>query len=261
MSTFWIGTSGYNYKEWKGSFYPDDLADQGMLKYYAQRFPSVEINYTFYRMPNVRTLQGWAKETPDGFTFTLKAPRRITHELRLRDAGDPLTYFCDTAKTLKKKLGAMLFQLPPFLKKDLSRLKDFLGVLPSGQRVAFEFRNESWQVDEVYETLRAHGAMLCVTDTDEGDTPFVATADHGYVRLRRTHYDDADLRGWVERIAAQPLERTYVYFMHEDDALGTMFAQRLMELWRERTPTLIPSPPGDAQGRAKIARDRSRERS
>src|SRR5712692_2802874 len=131
------------------------------------------------------------------------------------------------------RLGVLLFQMPPYLKKELPRLTDFLGLLPAGLRAAFEFRNESWQSDDVYQALRARGAMLCVTDTDEGDTPFVVTSDWGYVRLRRTHYDDGDLRPWVERIAAQRLARTYVYFMHEDEALGTRFAQRLNELWRE----------------------------
>jgi uncharacterized protein YecE (DUF72 family) len=229
------GTSGYSYKEWCGHFYPDKLPASAMLRYYAERFATVEINNTFYRMPAEEMLARWLTEVPEHFTFTLKAPRRITHDKRLVAAEPDVTELLRRAATLGDKLGVLLFQLPPFLKKDLPRLKDFLGVLPSGQRVAFEFRNESWQADDVYQTLRAHGAVLCVTDTDEGDTPFVATSDHGYLRLRRTHYDDADLRGWVERIAAQSLERTYVYFMHEDDALGTKFAQRLTQLWRART--------------------------
>jgi uncharacterized protein YecE (DUF72 family) len=172
---------------------------------------------------------------PEHFAFTLKAPRRITHEKRLREAEENVAEFIRRAAALGGKLGVLLFQLPPFLKKDLPRLNDFLGVLPSGRRAAFEFRNESWQSEDVYDALRAHGAMLCVTDSDEGDTPFVATSNEGYVRLRRTHYDDKDLRGWVERIAAHKLERAYVYFMHEDDALGTGWAKRAMELWGERS--------------------------
>ena len=227
------GTSGYSYKEWLGSFYPEKLPASEMLRYYAGRFATVEINNTFYRMPAETMLARWAEEVPGNFAFTLKAPRRITHEKRLKEAGPEVAEFVRRAAALGDKLGVVLFQLPPFLKKDLPRLQDFLGALPSGPRVAMEFRNASWQDDEVYEALRARGAMLCVTDTDEGDTPFVATSDFGYIRLRRTHYDEADLRAWVERIAAQRLARTYVYFMHEDEALGTKFAQHINELWRD----------------------------
>jgi uncharacterized protein YecE (DUF72 family) len=230
------GTSGYSYKEWLGNFYPDKLPASEMLRYYAGRFATVEINNTFYRMPAEAMLARWADEVPEHFAFTLKAPRRITHDKRLREAEAEVAEFLRRAGALRDKLGVLLFQLPPFLKKDVARLKDFLGALPAGQRVAFEFRNAGWQDDEIYETLRAHGAMLCVTDTDEGDTPFVATSDGGYLRLRRTYYSDADLSAWVERIAAQPLARAYVYFMHEDEALGTKFAQRINELWQLRQP-------------------------
>jgi uncharacterized protein YecE (DUF72 family) len=226
------GTSGYSYKEWLGPFYPEKLPATAMLRYYAEHFATVEINNTFNRRPSESILARWAEEVPENFTFTLKAPRRITHEKRLREAASDVTEFLRRAAALGNKLGVLLFQLPPFLKKDVARLRDFLGTLPSDSRVAFEFRNASWHDEEVYETLRSGNAMLCVTDTDEGDTPFVATSDCGYVRLRRTHYGDDGLRAWVERIAAQRLARTYVYFMHEDEALGTRFAQRLNELWR-----------------------------
>jgi uncharacterized protein YecE (DUF72 family) len=228
------GTSGYSYKEWLGPFYPEKLPATAMLRYYAEHFATVEINNTFYRMPSESILLRWAEEVPDNFAFTLKAPRRITHVKRLHDVASEVTEFLRRAAALGNKLGVLLFQLPPFLKKDVARLRDFLGTLPSDSRVAFEFRNASWHDEEVYETLRSGNAMLCVTDTDEGDTPFVATSACGYVRLRRTHYDDDGLRAWVERIAAQRLARTYVYFMHEDEALGTRFAQRLNELWRDR---------------------------
>jgi uncharacterized protein YecE (DUF72 family) len=237
MATFWIGTSGYNYKEWKGPFYPPELADHAMLKYYAERFSTVEINYTFYRMPNVRTLQSWAKETPDGFTFTLKAPRRITHELRLRDAGDPLTYFCDTAKSLKKKLGALLFQLPPFLKKDVARLEDFLHQLPPGFRPAFEFRNQSWFADDVYECLRRFEAALCIAEHDEHGAPFEQTANFGYFRLRKPEYSDADLGAWAQRLAdaAVGWSDIFVYFKHEDAGKGPLFAAKLFNLLQADT--------------------------
>jgi uncharacterized protein YecE (DUF72 family) len=228
------GTSGYSYKEWCGHFYPEKLHADAMLRYYAERLPTVEINNTFYRMPAEDMLARWATEVPANFAFTLKAPQRITHQQRLKDSGPTVTEFIRRAAVLDDKLGVLLFQLPPFFKKDLPRLTDFLALLPAGQRVAFEFRNTSWHSDDVYAALRAHSAMLCVTDTDKGDTPFVATSDHGYLRLRRTHYDDADLSRWVDLIAAQPLVRAYVYFMHEDDALGTRFALRLTELWRAK---------------------------
>lgn len=226
------GTSGYSYKEWLGRFYPAGLPASDMLGHYARHFRTVEINNTFYRMPAAAMLARWREAVPEHFSFTLKAPRRITHEKRLRDAEPDVAELFRRAAELGDKLGVMLFQLPPFLRKDLPCLRDFLAVLPAGRRCAFEFRNISWQRDEVYDALRGHAAMLCVTDTEEGDTPFVATADCGYIRLRRTHYDEAALRAWVERIAARRLARTYVYFMHEDEARGTRFAQSLNALWR-----------------------------
>ena len=226
------GTSGYSYKEWLGHFYPEKLPASEMLRYYAGHFTTVEINNTFYRMPAEAMLARWAQEVPENFAFTLKAPRSITHDKRLREAESAVAAFLQRTAVLGDKLGVLLFQLPPYLKKDLPRLRDFLDLLPAGKRVAFEFRSSSWQDDEVYEALRARGAMLCVTDTEEGDTPFVSTSECGYIRLRRTHYDERDLGAWVERIAAQPLSCTYVYFMHEDEALGTRFAQILNDLWR-----------------------------
>lgn len=233
------GTSGFSYAPWKGPFYPEDLPDAEMLPYYAARFPTVEINNTFYRMPAPKVLEGWAAKVPPEFVFTLKSPRRITHDMRLADAGEQVTEFARRATTLGPRLARLLFQLPPYLKKDVPRLTAFLDRVPAGTPVTMEFRSSSWQDDEVHALLRSRGAVLCVTDTDEGETPFVATAETGYVRLRRTHYDDADLEGWVRRIAARRLQRTYVYFMHEDDALGTVFARRLLELWRARPD---PSP-------------------
>jgi uncharacterized protein YecE (DUF72 family) len=227
------GTSGYSYKEWLGSFYPDKLPAKEMLRYYAGHFPTVEINNTFYRMPAESMLAGWVNEVPASFRFTLKAPQRITHQKRLREAEQEVAEFLRRAAALGDQLGMVLFQLPPFLRKDLPRLRDFLALLPSDRRAAFEFRHESWHDDEVYAALRERGAALCVADTDEGDTPFVCTADSGYLRLRRTHYDDKDLSAWAERVAGQPLQRAYVYFKHEDEALGTRFARRFSELWQQ----------------------------
>ena len=231
QSILLAGTSGYSYKEWLGHFYPDKLPASEMLRYYAEHFSTVEINNTFYRMPAESMLAQWVQQVPDRFRFTLKAPRRITHEQRLRESESNVAEFLRRAEVLGEKLGALLFQLPPYLKKDLPRLRDFLALLPSGREIAFEFRNVSWQDDEVYETLASRGAILCVTDTDEGDTPFVATSHCGYVRLRRTHYDDRELEAWAAQIVAKKLPKTYVYFMHEDEALGTRFARRLNDAW------------------------------
>jgi len=225
------GTSGYSYKEWLGHFYPEKLPAGEMLRYYAGQFSTVEINNTFYRMPAESMLAQWLQQVPDGFCFTLKAPRRITHEQRLRESDSNVAEFLRRTGALGEKLGALLFQLPPFLKKDVPRLTDFLALLPAEREVAFEFRNDSWQDDEVYAVLAARRAMLCVTDTDVGDTPFVATSDCGYIRLRRTHYEDRELDAWAAQIAAKRLPKTYVYFMHEDEALGTRFARRLNEAW------------------------------
>ncbi len=229
-----VGTSGYCYKEWLGHFYPEKMAESAMLRYYAEHFSTVEINNTFYRMPAESMLARWSDEVPESFTFTLKAPRRITHDKRLREAESHVAEFLRRASMLGPKLGVLFFQLPHFLKKDVPRLRDFLELLPRDRLVAFDFRNASWQDDDVYEALRSRGAMFCVTDNEEGDTALITTADCSYVRLRRTHYDEADLRAWVERIAAQAPSCTYVYFMHEDEALGTKFARMLNDLWNAR---------------------------
>jgi len=232
MATYWIGTSGYSYKQWKGRFYPEALSDAEMLRYYAGRFAAVEINYTFYRFASVRQLQSWAKEVPDHFTFTLKAPRRITHELRLRDAADLAVDFCETARALKQKLGALLFQLPPFLKRDTPRLEDFLHQLPPGFRVAFEFRNATWFADEVYDTLRRFGVALCVVESPDRTAPLEITADFGYFRLRQPDYSDADLAECAARIqaAAASWQDVFIYFKHEADAQGPVFAAKLRAL-------------------------------
>ncbi|MBI1813804.1 MAG: DUF72 domain-containing protein [Deltaproteobacteria bacterium] len=232
MATFWVGTSGYSYKEWLGPFYPAGLSEQQMLRYYAERFTSVEINYTFYRMPTVRVLQAWGKEVPEHFAFTLKAPRRITHDLRLRDAADAVSDFCDVAQALKHRLGAMLFQLPPFLKKDTSRLEDFLHQLPPGCRAAFEFRNQSWFADDVYECLRRFGVAICVAETEDRNTPLEVTADFGYFRLRKPEYSDDELAEWTRRMQAVEgqWKDAYVYFKHESAGKGPQLAARMRTL-------------------------------
>jgi uncharacterized protein YecE (DUF72 family) len=229
------GTSGYSYKEWKGNFYPEKLAADAMLRYYAERFATVEINNTFYRMPAEGMLARWAAEVPDGFAFTLKVPQRITHQKRLKEAEGDVAEFLRRAAALGSRLGPLLFQLPPFLKKDLALLGDFLAHVPPGREIAFEFRNPSWDDEAVYEMLRARDVMLCAADTDKGaPPPLVATAGTGYLRLRRAAYSDGDLKDWVKRIAAQPWTRAYVYFKHEDAGAGPRFAARFAEVWRAR---------------------------
>lgn len=230
MANVWVGTSGYSYKQWKGVFYPEDLPDARMLQYYATRFNSVEINYTFYRFASVRQLQGWAKEVPASFAFTLKAPRRITHEMRLRDAAETASDFCETAGALKDKLGVLLFQLPPFLKRDVARLEDFLHQMPSGFRLVFEFRNATWFTDEVYDCLRRFNVALCAVEADERESPLESTASFGYFRLRRSVYDDAALAATARRIltAAADWSDVFAYFKHE--ATGTAYAERLRDL-------------------------------
>jgi uncharacterized protein YecE (DUF72 family) len=229
---FRVGTSGYNFPEWKGTFYPAKLAASGMLEYYAQRLPAVEVNYTFYRMPNAKTVAGWDAATPPGFTFVLKAPQRITHFARLRDVDDPVRFFCDTARTLGARLGPLLFQLPPNFKVDTGRLADLLALLPPDVRAAFEFRNATWFTDAVYERLRARNAALCIADTDEGATPAVATADWGYLRLRASGYSDDDLRGWLATVTrvGERWRDAFVFFKHEDKGTGPALAARLLAL-------------------------------
>jgi uncharacterized protein YecE (DUF72 family) len=230
--TIRVGTSGYNYAEWKGTFYPPDLAAAKMLPYYAARFPTVEINATFYRMPTAKTLAGWDAATPASFVLALKAPQRITHFARLRGIDDPLRFFCDTARTLGPKLGPLLFQLPPNFRKDTDRLAETLFLLPPDLRCAFEFRHESWLADDVYDLLRRRNAALCVADSGAASTPLVATADFGYLRLRDEGYTDADLGRWAETISGLGGRwgEAFVYFKHEESGTGPAFARRLTEL-------------------------------
>src|SRR5213593_1694053 len=202
-----IGTSGYNYPEWRGSFYPEKFATSKMLPYYAERFSTVEINYTFYRMPNAKTIAGWDGETPAGFCFALKAPKRITHDARLKDVDEPLRYFLDTARKLAPKLGPILFQLPPNFKQDLSRLGDLLARLPSGLRFAFEFRHASWHANDLYERLRQNNAALCIADSEKLTTPLEGGATPSSTSSTRSPASARSSRTSSARSSAQRLDR------------------------------------------------------
>ena len=228
-----VGTSGYNFPEWKGSFYPPKLSSAKWLEYYAQHLGTVEINYTFYRMPNAKTIAGWDAATPEGFTFVLKAPQRMTHFMRLHNIDDPLRYFCDTVRKLNAKLGAVLFQLPPNFKKDIARLGELLTQFPPDVRAACEFRHASWWSDDVYDLLRSTNTALCIADTEEGTTPLVATANFGYVRLRDEGYSPEGLQEWKQRVQdlGQSWTDAYIFFKHEEKGIGPRLAAEFQLLF------------------------------
>jgi uncharacterized protein YecE (DUF72 family) len=240
------GTSGYSYAEWKGSFYPEKIKPADMLAYYAERLPAVEINNTFYRMPKKSVLESWARQVPDGFRFSIKASRRITHFKRLKDAGEELGFLLGNVEVLADRLGVLLFQLPPNLRCDLERLDAFLALLPGAVPAAFEFRHESWRNDAVYERLRARGiAVVAVDSEDEERADVVAGASFGYLRLRRPDYDRAALAAWALEVARQGWETAFVFFKHEDEGAGPRLAAEFLEVAAEtrdarRTPTADP---------------------
>jgi uncharacterized protein YecE (DUF72 family) len=225
-----VGTSGYNYPEWRGTFYPEKFSTNKMLPFYAERFPTVEINYTFYRLPNDKLLAGWSAATPESFCFTLKAPRRITHDAKLQRTESLVQAVCQTARTLGPKLGVLLFQLAPTFKKDASILREFVSLLPEGTRAAFEFRHPSWFDDEVFTTLGDRNIALCIADSEKLTTPLEITADYAYFRLRDEGYQPADIERWARTIAGLPaVTDAFVYFKHEEQGLGPEFARRLTE--------------------------------
>jgi uncharacterized protein YecE (DUF72 family) len=227
----YVGTSGYSYRPWKGPFYPKNLPDRQMLHFYGGHFRAVEINNTFNRMPRASVLERWAGAVPADFKFVLKAPKQITHVRRLNDVGDLVLQLLEAAGALTERRGPLLLQLPPASEKDVPRLRAFLALLPLQLRAAFEFRHPSWFDDEVFGLLRDHRAALCLAD-DDGDleVPFVATADWGYLRLRRPDYNDAELEGWAKRVRGQDWSDAFVFFKHEDEGKGPRMAKRYLEL-------------------------------
>lgn len=228
----WIGTSGFQYPEWKGTFYPEDLSAAKMLPFYADRFSSTEVNYTFRRIPSEKTIDNWSKQTSAEFRFSLKAPQKVTHFAKLRDCDDTLTYFYKVVSALGQRLGPILFQLPPSLKKDVVLLGDFLRSFPYGMRSAFEFRHASWFDDEVFAQLRTANVALCIAESADLVTPSVRTADFGYLRLRREDYVEADVERWATYIREQQgtWRDVFVYFKHEESGVGPKFAAQLLRL-------------------------------
>jgi uncharacterized protein YecE (DUF72 family) len=229
-----VGTSGWSYKEWKGSFYPPKLPAEEMLRFYAGHFPTVEVNNSFYRIPAERVLATWAEQVPEAFRFVLKASRRVTHNNRLADGDGSLAYFLRAVNPLGERLGPTLFQLPPTFKKDVDRLRNFLALLPRRWATAIEFRHPSWFVEEVYDLLRARDVALVAVDEDETEgtgSPLVATASWGYLRLRRSVYDRAALENWAARIGGSPWSQAYVFLKHEDGSpTGPAAAREMGEI-------------------------------
>ncbi|HKO98406.1 MAG TPA: DUF72 domain-containing protein [Pyrinomonadaceae bacterium] len=226
-----VGTSGYSYKEWKGSFYPDKIPAKQMLSYYSERLSTVEINATFYRMPQKSMLETWKEQVPKNFRFSLKAPQRVTHFKRLKEVEQETSYFLETSAVLEDRLGVVLYQLPPNMKKDLERLETFVKMLPPQPRSAFEFRHPTWFDDDVLGLLRSHNRALCISDTDDLPVTHIdKTADWGYLRLRRVNYSQANLQEWLNQIRKQHWEETFVFFKHEDEGTGPKLAAQFLDL-------------------------------
>ena len=226
----YVGTSGYSYKEWKGSFYPEKIPAKDMLRFYSERLSTVEINATFYRMPQPTMLENWKEQVPATFRFSLKAPQRITHFKRLKETEEETKYFLETVSLLADNLGVVLFQLPPNFKKDLPRLQAFVNQLPQQPRAAFEFRHPTWFDDDVLEVLRSRNHALCVSDTDDLPTTHIdKTADWGYLRLRRVNYSEENLAEWVKRIRDQDWNETFLFFKHEEAGTGPKLAAQFLK--------------------------------
>jgi uncharacterized protein YecE (DUF72 family) len=226
-----VGTSGYSYKEWKGIFYPQKISPGEMLHFYSERLGTVEINNTFYRMPTERVLTSWAAQVADGFVFAFKAPQVITHLKRLRNVGQETEYLLRTLMVLGKRLGPVLFQFPRSFHVDFPALKEFLTLIPDTMSFAFEFRSPSWLDEGISDLLREKGCSLCITDSEEAPAgEIIRTATWGYVRLRRPDYKDDELSQWVKRILSQKWDKAFVFFKHEEGAVGPQMATRFQEL-------------------------------
>jgi len=227
----YVGTSGYGYKEWKGSFYPEKIPAKDMLTFYAARLRAVELINTFYRLPQQSMVESWKAQVPDNFRFSVRASQTITHFRRLKDAGAQTRSLLKTVSALEDHLGAVIFRFPEDMKKDLKRLETFLKELPADPPAAFDFRHPTWFDDEVRALLRSQNRALCISDTNETPLDRIdKTADWGYLRLRRVKYSDAELKGWIKRVRAQDWKTTFVFFKHEDEATGPKLAARFVAL-------------------------------
>ena len=231
----YAGTSGYGYREWKGKFYPEKISPGEMLRFYAERFNSVEINNTFYRMPSTKILTSWADQVPSHFVFAFKAPQVITHLKRLKQVDQETSYFFRTLSVFGEQLGPVLFQFPKSFHADPLDLEDFLDLIPPKRQCAFEFRSASGFDRSIRDLLRAKGCALCMADTDEDPVQDItSTATWGYLRLRRSDYSDADLVKWTERIFAEQWKKVFIFFKHEDGAKGPKMAMRFREIFDAR---------------------------
>jgi len=234
-----IGTSGFQYTEWRGTFYPANFSPDKMLAYYAERFRTTEINYSFYRIPSIKTLERWADGTPEGFVFSLKAPRRITHDAKLQGCEDVLERFVETVSVLGARLGVVLFQLPPAFKKNLEILEAFLDAMPRSLRAAFEFRHPSWHEPEVFALLEKKNVALCIAESEKLAAPVVATADYGYLRLRREDYAESDITRWAAVIEEhrEKWKDVFVYYKHEEKGMGPKLALQLITAVNAASPS------------------------
>lgn len=232
----YVGTSGYSYKEWKGSFYPEKLPAKDMLTFYSSRLQAVELNNTFYRMPQPSMVESWKTQVPEKFRFSVKASQRITHFKRLKDAAAETHFMLETVSALDDCLGVVLFQLPPNMKKDLERLETFLKEVPADTRAAFEFRHPTWFDDDVLALLRSQNRALVISDTDDMPANHIdKTSDWGYLRLRRVQYSELDLKEWLKRMHAQDWKDSFVFFKHEDEGTGPRLAAQFVALAESAT--------------------------
>ena len=230
----YVGTSGYSYKEWKGNFYPEDIKPDKMLNFYSGQFSTVEINNTFYRVPPKSVFETWKKQVPKDFRFSIKAPQKITHIKRLKDVEEDNKYFVDTIKSLGNKLGIILFQFPPYFKKNIELLQSFVEQIPGNITSAFEFRHESWFEEDLLSLLKEKKFAICLSETDkEPGIEIISTADKGYLRLRKSDYTKSEIKKWFSKIKKQNWETAFIFFKHEDGAKGPKFAKQLIELEKD----------------------------
>src|SRR5688572_20982086 len=227
----YVGTSGYSYKEWKGSFYPEKIPAKDMLSYYASRLQAVELNNTFYRLPQESMIESWKSQVPENFRFSVKASQLITHFKKLKDAANETRLMLERFTAFEARLGAVLFRLPPDMKKDIKRLETFLKHLPAHPPAAFQLEDPTWFDDDVLALLRSQNRALSVTDSDDMPVSHInKTADWGYVRLRRVDYSESELKEWITRVRAQDWTNTFVFFKHEDEGTGPKLAARFLAL-------------------------------